>query len=182
MTSKEDYNKLLLFLYKELIAEKKDGVGPKNVVKEFEDWSPDRINAAYAYLRDNHYLKFISLPSNYNGVFDFWIQNLYPYAIKLVEDEVENKKQQKLKEIYNETPWENIKLIKKEENKAIFVDANISSELIIIGDTNIQVNTGDIIERNLENGLIDKFVVLDKGLKCEHDGIPTHYEAKVKKR
>jgi hypothetical protein len=181
MTSKEDYNRLLLFLYKELITEKKDGVGPKSVVREFENWGPDRINAAYAYLRDNHYLKFISLPSNYNGVFDFWIQGLYPYAIMLVEEELENKKQEKLREIFNENPWENIKLIKKEENKAIFIDASIGHGLIIIGDTNLQVKAGDIIERSLNNGSRDKFIVVEKGLIYEHAGVPTHYEAKVRK-
>jgi len=181
MTSKDDYNKLLLFIYKELITEKKDGVGPKNVVKEFHDWSPERINEAYSHLRDNHYLKCISLPSSYNGVFDFWIQSLYPYAIKLVEDELEHKKQLKLKEIFNETPWETIKFIKKEDNKAIFIDANIISETVIIGDTNLQVSPGDIIERNLQNGCMDKLIVLENGLIKEHNGIPTHYETKVRK-
>lgn len=181
MTSKEDYNKLLLFLYQELIKEKKDGISPKNVVQEFEDWSPERINNAYVYLRDNHYLKFISLPSNYNGVFDFWIQGLYPYAIKLVEDELENKKQEKLRGIFNEKPWEPIKLIKKDENKTIFLEACIGSDLIIIGDTNIPVNKGNVIERTLEVENPERFIVLDNGLKSEKDGVPSHYKVKVKK-
>jgi len=181
MTSKEDSNKLLLFLYKELIIEKKDGIGPKNLVNEFDNWGPDRINFAYAYLRDNHYIKSISLPSNYNGVFDFWIQGLYPYAIKLVEDELENKKQEKLKEIFNQTPWENIKLIRKEENRAIFVDANIGTSNIIIGDTKINVCPGDLIERTYK-GKKEVYVVVENGLEYEHDGIPNHYEIKVKKK
>lgn len=181
MASKEDYNKLLLFLYEELIKEKKDGISPKNVVQEFVDWSPDRINSAYVYLRDNHYLKFISLPSNYNGVFDFWIQGLYPYAIKLVEDELENKKQEKLREIFSEKPWESIKLIKKDENKTLFLEAFIGQELIIIGDTNIGVNKGNIIERNLEDGVPERFIVLEKGITSEEEGIPSHYKVKVKK-
>ncbi|KYC48812.1 MAG: hypothetical protein AMQ74_01571 [Candidatus Methanofastidiosum methylothiophilum] len=181
MTSKEDYNKLLLFLYKELIEEKKDGISPKNVVQEFQDWTPDRINNSYVYLRDNHYLKFISLPSNYNGVFDFWIQGLYPYAIKLVEDELENKKQEKLREIFNEKPWEAIKLIKKDENKTLFLEAYIGKDLIIIGDTNLGINKGNVIERNLEDGTPERYTVLDKDLTNEKDGIPSHYKVKIKK-
>ena len=181
MTSKEDYNKLLLFLYKELIAEKKDGISPKNVVQEFEDWSPERINNSYVYLRDNHYLKFISLPSNYNGVFDFWIQGLYPYAIKLVEDELENKKQEKLREIFNENPWEPIKLIKKDENKTLFLEASIGKDIVFIADTTIAVNEGNLIERNLEDGTPERYIVLDKGLINEKDDIPSHYKVKVKK-
>ena len=133
------------------------------------------------YLRDNHYLKFISLPSNYNGVFDFWIQGLYPYAIKLVEDELENKKQEKLREIFNENPWEPIKLIKKDENKTLFLDGSIGKDVIYIADTNIVVNKENIIERNLENGESERYIVLDKGLISEKDGIPSHYKVKVKK-
>jgi len=181
MVSKEDYNKLLLYLYKELIERKKDGIGPKNVVQEFEDWSPERINNAYVHLRDNHYLKFISLPSSYNGVFDFWIQGLYPYAIKLVEDELEKKKQERLREIFNEDSWEPIKLIKKDENKTLFLDASIGKDVIFIADTNIEVNEGNIIERSLENGITERYIVLDKGLTKENDDIPSHYKVKVKK-
>ncbi|MCC7573949.1 MAG: hypothetical protein KO464_11330 [Candidatus Methanofastidiosum sp.] len=181
MASKEDYNNLLLFLYRELIKEKKDGIGPKNVVKEFVDWSPDRINEAYVHLRDNHFLKSISLPSNYNGVFDFWIQGLYPYAIKLVEDELEKKKQEKLRTILNENPWEPIKLIKKDENKTLFIEASIGKDVIFIADTTITVNKGNIIERNQENGIAERFIVLSNDLKDDKDDLPSHYELKVKK-
>mgnify|MGYP000916668006 CR=1 FL=1 len=181
MNSKEDYNKLLLYIYRELINNKKDGIGPKNVVEEFKDWGPERINNAYVHLRDNHFLKSISLPSNYNGVFDFWIQGLYPYAIKLVEDELESKKQDDIKSIFKENPWEPIKLIKKDENKTLFLEASIGKDVIFIADTTIIVNKGNVIERNLENGATERYIVLDKGLVKEKEGTPSHYRIKVKK-
>ncbi|KYC45014.1 MAG: hypothetical protein APG12_01463 [Candidatus Methanofastidiosum methylothiophilum] len=181
MNTKQDYNKLLLFLYKELVEEKKDGVSPKTVVQEFQDWAPERINEAYVYLRDNHFLRSISLPSSYNGVFDFWIQELYPYAIKLVEDELESKKQEKLRNMLNQYPWEPIKLIKKDENRALFLDASIGEDIIFIADTKIAIKEGNIIERSLGNGLVEKYLVLDKDLTSEKDGIPSHYKIKVRK-
>ena len=181
MTSKEDYNKLLLYLYKELVQEKKDGIGPKNVVQEFQDWGAERINDAYVYLRDNHFFKSISLPSSYNGVFDFWIQSLYPHAIKVVEDELESKKQEKLKSILNENPWGPIKLVKKDENKSLFLDASIGKDIILIADTTVVVNNGNIIEKNFENGTIERYIVLDIDLTDEKDNVPGHYEVKVKK-
>jgi hypothetical protein len=181
MSSKEDYNKLLLYLYKELVQEKKDGIGPKNVVQEFQDWGAERINDAYVYLRDNHFFKSISLPSSYNGVFDFWIQSLYPHAIKLVEDELESKKQEKLKAKLNENPWGLVKLINKEENKTLFLDASIGKDIILIADTNVSVNNGNIIEKNLENGTIERYIVLGTCLTDEKENMPSHYEVKVKK-
>jgi hypothetical protein len=181
MARNEDYNKLLLYLYKELVKEKKEGIGPKNVVQEFQDWSAERINDAYVYLRDNHFFKSISLPSSYKGIFDFWIQNLYPHAIKIVEDELESKKQEKLKSILNENPWEYIKLIKKDENKSLFLEASIGKDLILIADTNVVINNGNIIERNLENDKVERYIVLDKSLTDEKDNLPSHYELKVKK-
>lgn len=182
MTNKNDYNNLLLFLYKELVKGKKDGISPRDVVREFEDWTPERVNNAYAYLRDNHYIKSISLPSSYNGVFDFRIQSLYPYAIKIVEDELENKKQERLREIFSEKSWEAIKLIKKDENKTLFLDAYFKrSNLILIGDTKIELNQGNIIERTLGDMPIERYIVLDKKLTKEDEEVPSHYEVKVKK-
>ncbi len=182
MANKDDYNNLLLFLYRELVKEKKDGISPKDVVQEFNNWTSERINNAYAHLRDNHYIKSISLPSSYNGVFDFRIQSLYPYAIKIVEDELENKKQERLREIFSETPWETIKLIKKDQNKTLFLEAYFKrSNLILIGDTKIELNQGNIIEITLQDEAVQKYKILGIKLISEDEEVPSHYEVKVKK-
>jgi len=72
-------------------------------------------------------------------------------------------------------------LIKKDENKTLFLDASIGKDVIFIADTNIVVNKGNIIERNLENGTPERYIVLDKGLTVQKEGIPSHYKVKVKK-
>ncbi|MCW7464049.1 hypothetical protein [Leptospira limi] len=61
------------------------------------------------------------------------------------------------------------------------IKANVQPKTIFIFDEKIPLEEGDIIYRKLPNGLIESYVVLDRGYYSQFHGIQGHYQAKVRK-
>jgi len=70
---------------------------------------------------------------------------------------------------------DSVKLIKLSGKIVEGIRANVQPNIIFIKDTNLPIEEDDIIERKLKNGLIERYLVLDRGYY--HSG----YQCKVKK-
>jgi len=69
----------------------------------------------------------------------------------------------------------------KKQNGDIYnnIKAKVQEDIIFIGDEKIPVEEGDVISRQLPNGLEELFVVKDRGYKAGSGGISSHYQVKV---
>lgn len=79
-------------------------------------------------------------------------------------------------------PTEEIKLIKKNGEIIEPVVGLVSSKSIFIEDTSIQIQEGDVFERILPNGIVEKYLVTDSGFMRGMGGhMKDHYQTKVEK-
>lgn len=84
--------------------------------------------------------------------------------------------------MFKNFPTEELKLIKKDGSVVESVTGLVSSNKIHVGDASIQIQEGDVFERTLPNGLVEKYLVIDSGFKKGTGGhIEDHYQAKVEK-
>jgi hypothetical protein len=59
--------------------------------------------------------------------------------------------------------------------------AAVQRKIIFTEDMNVPIEEGDIIERVLPNGLVEEYVVLDRGYYDEDFPLPAHYQVQVEK-
>lgn len=74
-----------------------------------------------------------------------------------------------------------ITILKPDGQKFEDVKANVQPKMIFIHDEMIPLEENDKIFRKLPNGLIEEYIVLDRGYYSALSGIPGHYQAKVQK-
>jgi hypothetical protein len=74
-----------------------------------------------------------------------------------------------------------VTLVKGDGRRFERIDANVQPKMIFIDDAKIPVEEGDHIERRLPNGLLDQYLVLDRGFFTGGGGIPDHYQIQVRK-
>jgi hypothetical protein len=74
-----------------------------------------------------------------------------------------------------------ISLIKHDGTIIENIKANVQPGTIFIHDKKLPLEENDIIYRKLPNGLVEKYIVLDRGYYSGIGGIEGHYQAKVKK-
>lgn len=75
-----------------------------------------------------------------------------------------------------------VKLVK--ENGDVYEDikANVQTEKIFITDETIPIEEGDKLQRKLPSGMMESYIVLDKGFyNVNMGGMKPHYQCKVKK-
>jgi hypothetical protein len=61
------------------------------------------------------------------------------------------------------------------------IPADVHSDLIIVLDVSVPVEDGDRIRHVLPNGLIDSYVVMDRGFMAARGSFKDHYQIKVRK-
>jgi predicted choloylglycine hydrolase len=61
------------------------------------------------------------------------------------------------------------------------IKANVQSAKIFIYDEKIPLEENDKIYRQIPSGLVETYIVLDRGYHCAFYSIPGHYQAKVKR-
>lgn len=74
-----------------------------------------------------------------------------------------------------------ISLIKPDGTVVEGIKANVQPNLIFIHDEQVPLEEGDKIYRKLPNGLVETYVVLDRGYHSQRSVLPGHYQAKVRK-
>jgi hypothetical protein len=71
-----------------------------------------------------------------------------------------------------------ITLVKPDGTVIENIQANVQSKIIFIGDAKLPLEENDKIYRKLPNGLVETYIVLDRGY---FSGFGGHYQAKVRK-
>jgi len=85
--------------------------------------------------------------------------------------------------VFKNFPKEKANIIKANKTIIENVEVLFTPNVALIQDVSILLEDGDIIERNLPNGLKDSYLVLDRGFtKGIGRSIPDHYQAKIQKQ
>jgi hypothetical protein len=76
---------------------------------------------------------------------------------------------------------EHVTLVKKDGRRFENLLAAVQSALIMTNDPQIPIEDGDLFERQLPSGIIERFLVLDAGFKPKFHNFDAHYQSKVRK-
>ena len=74
-----------------------------------------------------------------------------------------------------------VSLIKQDGSEYLDISALVEPKMIFINDGNLPIEEGDKLIRRLSNGLIESYLVLDRGFFEKQMGFPAHYQVKVQK-
>lgn len=61
------------------------------------------------------------------------------------------------------------------------INANVQPDMIFIDDGSLPIEESDVLIRKLDNGLVERYKVLERGFYSKQMGISAHYQCKVKK-
>jgi len=75
-----------------------------------------------------------------------------------------------------------VTLIKKDGNRFENIRAFVQSDKIITDDPAIPIEDGDVFERALPNGIVERYTILDAGFRQGMGGIKSHYQSVVRKQ
>ncbi|MBM6830031.1 hypothetical protein H9X85_10690 [Anaerotignum lactatifermentans] len=84
--------------------------------------------------------------------------------------------------IFSAFPNEKVKIVKRDSSIIENIDAVIDSKKIFIENTEIDIEEGDIVERDLPSGSVEQFLVIDRGFHKGSYGIPDHYQIKYRRQ
>jgi hypothetical protein len=71
-----------------------------------------------------------------------------------------------------------VTLIKPDGKRFEKIRANVQPTIIFISDADLPIEEDDIIERPLRNGLVERYLVIDRGF-WDTGNMPAHYQCKV---
>lgn len=74
-----------------------------------------------------------------------------------------------------------VTLVKKDGQRIEDIPANVQTKKIFIDDASIPIEEEDKIVRTLPNGLVESYVVLDRGYYGAFGGLKAHYQVEVRK-
>ena len=79
-------------------------------------------------------------------------------------------------------PTEKVKLIKQDSTVIENIEALVDKDHFFIDDASIDIEEGDIFQRDLPTGKCENYLVLDRGFYRAMGGIPAHYQVSVQKQ
>ena len=79
-------------------------------------------------------------------------------------------------------PRECAKLFRPDTDDTYNIEAVFSPAKILIDDSSLQIVEGDIIERSLPSGVIERYIITDCLFCAGMGSIPSHYQLTVKKQ
>lgn len=74
-----------------------------------------------------------------------------------------------------------VALVKANGERHEGIGASVQPSTILIDDGDVPLEEDDVVERTLPNGMVERYLVLDRGYYAAWDGPPAHYQAKVRK-
>ena len=75
-----------------------------------------------------------------------------------------------------------VSLLKKNGDRTDGIKASVQKQMIIIGSSDILIETGDLVQRKMSNGGEETYEIIDPGfIEGGLGGIKSHYQADVKK-
>ena len=79
-------------------------------------------------------------------------------------------------------PTEKIRLIKQDSTVFENIEALVDKDHFFIDDATVDIEEGDIFERELPTGKSESYLVIDRGFYRAMGGIPAHYQVSVQKQ
>lgn len=79
-------------------------------------------------------------------------------------------------------PTEKVKLIKQDSTVIENIEALVDKDHFFIDDASLDIEEGDIFQRDLPTGKCETYLVLDRGFYRAMGGIPAHYQVSVQKQ
>lgn len=83
---------------------------------------------------------------------------------------------------FNSLMRDKVTLIKKSGNRVENIRASVQRDKIFTNDPAIPIEDGDVFERTLPNGIVERYDILDAGFMQGTEGIPPHYQSVVRKQ
>ena len=83
---------------------------------------------------------------------------------------------------FNSLMRDKVTLIKKDGNRFENIRAFVQSDKIFTDDPAIPIEDGDVFERTLLNGIVERYTILDAGYRQGTGGIKSHYQSVVRKQ
>ena len=74
-----------------------------------------------------------------------------------------------------------VTLVKHDGRQFKDIKASVQPDKIFTNDANIPIEEGDIFERTLPNGIVERYKILDAGFYTGIGSIKSHYQSSVKK-
>ena len=78
-------------------------------------------------------------------------------------------------------PRESVKLFKQDTGITENIKAAFFPSKILIDDASLQIVEGDVIERHLPSGILERYIITDCLFCAGMGSIPSHYQLTVKK-
>ena len=79
-------------------------------------------------------------------------------------------------------PTEKVKLIKQDSTVIENIEALVEKDHFFIDDVNVDIEEGDVFQRELPTGKHETYLVIDRGFYRTMGGIPAHYQVSVQKQ
>lgn len=79
-------------------------------------------------------------------------------------------------------PRESVKLFKQDTGITENIKAAFFPSKILIDDVSLQIVEGDVIERHLPSGILERYIITDCLFCAGMGSIPSHYQLTVKKQ
>ena len=79
-------------------------------------------------------------------------------------------------------PTEKVKLIKQDSTVIENIEALVEKDHFFIDDVNVDIEEGDVFQRELPTGKHETYLVIDRGFYRAMGGIPAHYQVSVQKQ
>ena len=74
---------------------------------------------------------------------------------------------------------ENLRVFPQNGDAPIPTKGRVAGSIILINDARVPLRVGDVVERSLPSGIVERFVITDPGYhETVGHGIPSHYQAK----
>lgn len=75
-----------------------------------------------------------------------------------------------------------VTLVKQDGTTIEDIPADVQSKTIFINDASLPIEEGDVLVRDLPNGLCERFVVVERGYFSASAGFPAHYQVKFSRQ
>ena len=72
--------------------------------------------------------------------------------------------------------FDTVALEKQSGERIKNINANVQPDMIFISDGSLPIEESDVLIRKLDNGLVERYKVLERGFYSKQMGISAHYQ------
>lgn len=75
-----------------------------------------------------------------------------------------------------------VRVVKADGQRFDDISAGVHSDIIFFNDPSLPLEVGDVVERDLPNGLSEQFEIIDPDFHPDNAHCPAHFQAKAQRR